>query len=385
MGKVAYERVAQLGDDDDDDDGDDDECAALTAPASSSDGDDRSTNGGKAGAADVDQRAAERLQRNAGPPPSLGASVLALIRLAYPMAASSFLDGLTRQLTIMMVGHIGSTELGAATLGTMTCNVTGFSLCFGGMSALDTLASQAFGAKNYPLVGIWSQRGLLCLTAIGIPISCVWAFATDDILHALGVGDEETIALSVLFARYMIIGFWPTLFSRVLQGFLRSQRIVRPVMYCSMVGGVVTASISWVWVEQFGFIGAPLAQGFGSWFNFLLLLGVTRWRGLHEKCWGGWSWEATHSLGIVAKLGLAGMASTMGQWWSWVRASHPPVSSVVATQARSSLTPNQVTACFSPRISHGAAIAAGDRRWLRRHARTNLAGCALVHHQPRIL
>ena len=63
--------------------------------------------------------------------------------------------------------HAGATYHGAATLGTMTVNVTGYSLCFGGMSALDTLASQAFGAQNFPLVGVWAQRGALMLAIMG--------------------------------------------------------------------------------------------------------------------------------------------------------------------------------------------------------------------------
>ena len=83
------------------------------------------------------------------------------------------------------------------------------------------------------------------LAILAVPITCVWCFATDDVLHALGVGDDETIALAVSFTRWSVFGFWPTLASRVLQGFLRAQRIVKPVMYCSSFAGLVTASISW--------------------------------------------------------------------------------------------------------------------------------------------
>ena len=68
---------------------------------------------------------------------------------------------------------------------------------------------------------------------------------------------------------------------------------------------------------QFGFIGAPLAQAFGAWFNLLLTLWYVRHKGLHEKCWGGWDSECLHGWGTMARLGMAGMASTMGQWWSW--------------------------------------------------------------------
>ena len=41
------------------------------------------------------------------------------------------------------VGHIGAAELGAVALGTMWVNISGLSIVFGGMGALDTLCSQA--------------------------------------------------------------------------------------------------------------------------------------------------------------------------------------------------------------------------------------------------
>ena len=62
-----------------------------------------------------------------------------IFKLAWPMAASAMLDQVARQVTSMLVGHIGPLFLGAATIGLMFVNVTGFSLCFGGMSSMDTL------------------------------------------------------------------------------------------------------------------------------------------------------------------------------------------------------------------------------------------------------
>jgi MATE family multidrug resistance protein len=285
------------------------------APLQTGDNDDADAEPAETGgllAEDEDVTEEEKLARNAGPPPTRCEAVTGIYKLAYPMTISSVLDNVTRQITVMMVGHLGPTYLGAATLGTMTCNVTGYSLCFGGMSALDTLASQAFGAQNYRLVGVWAQRGALMLALMGIPISLLWWTATDDVLHLLGVGDDETISLAVQFTRWQILGFWPTLASRVLQGFLRAQRVVKPVMYCSSIGGLLTASVSWIWVQQFGFIGAPLAQAFGAWLNLGLLWGFCVWRGVHKKCWGGWTTEALRGWGHMAKLGMAGMASTMG-------------------------------------------------------------------------
>jgi MATE family multidrug resistance protein len=56
--------------------------------------------------------------------------------------------------------------IGAATLGSMMCNITGYSVLYGMGTALDSLLSQAYGAKSYSLVGLYAQRAMvrdLCL------------------------------------------------------------------------------------------------------------------------------------------------------------------------------------------------------------------------------
>ena len=72
---------------------------------------------------------------------------LFIFKLAYPMVLASMAEQLSKQTTSMLVGHLSPVYLGAATMGLMFVNVTGISLCYGGMSSLDTLCSQAFGAK----------------------------------------------------------------------------------------------------------------------------------------------------------------------------------------------------------------------------------------------
>ena len=55
----------------------------------------------------------------------------------------------TQQLTMILIGHEGVRELGAVAMGNMWVSCTGMMFVFGGMSALDTLAAQAYGAGNY--------------------------------------------------------------------------------------------------------------------------------------------------------------------------------------------------------------------------------------------
>ena len=85
-----------------------------------------------------------------------------MMAIAVSTAISAIIRSGTQQVTIILVGHLGAAELGAVAMGSLWVNISGTSIIFGGMSSLDTLASQAYGAKNFHLVGLWTQRMVTC-------------------------------------------------------------------------------------------------------------------------------------------------------------------------------------------------------------------------------
>ena len=69
----------------------------------------------------------------------------------------------------------------------MYSNITGLSIGFGITLGLSTLCSQAYGAKNYFLVGVWAQRGALMLTFIMCPvIISLWIWASAPVFKLIG-------------------------------------------------------------------------------------------------------------------------------------------------------------------------------------------------------
>ncbi len=67
---------------------------------------------------------------------------------------------------IVSIGHRSTAELAAATLGSMTASVTGYSILLGMMSALDSMLPQAWGGPDSQkkLVGLWTLRMAVILT-----------------------------------------------------------------------------------------------------------------------------------------------------------------------------------------------------------------------------
>eukprot|EP00128_Syssomonas_multiformis_P014961 Colp12_sorted_trinity150504_noHs@14191 len=112
--------------------------------------------------------------------PVLRVEWLALFQLTWPVVLTFVLEMSPGIVSVAFVGHLpGQLYLDASALATMFSNVTGLSIGFGLTTALDTLASQANGAKNYKLIGVYVQRGLLIIALACVPIWAVNWWAAD--------------------------------------------------------------------------------------------------------------------------------------------------------------------------------------------------------------
>ena len=60
--------------------------------------------------------------------------------------------------SVISIGHISTLALAAATLGSMTASVTGYSIVQGFTSTLDTLLPPAWTSDKPHMVGLWTQR-----------------------------------------------------------------------------------------------------------------------------------------------------------------------------------------------------------------------------------
>ena len=168
------------------------------------------------------------------------------------------------------------------------------------------------GSKRADEVCLWhrTQRGVLMLSLIMFPIIIVvWLFASGPVFRMLGL-DEETAGLATDYCRINCFGLWPMLITRCIQGFLRSQRIVRPVMWCGGLSSLVTTLFCFWAIDEYSFYGAPMGIVFGSWLNLGLLLIYCKTTGVHHKCWGGWTKAALEDLGMLTKLAAAGSNHT---------------------------------------------------------------------------
>jgi len=226
-------------------------------------------------------------------------------------------------LAAVFVGHLDDAVLlSAAVLANSLYNVTGLSLIVGLSSGSETLSGQAYGARNYRMLGVVLQRALLICCAACVPITLLW-LRVDGLLGAL----RQPPAIALRAGRYLRL-ISPTLYISVLQEcvrrYLLAQRVVRPGMVITAVSTLLSPLYSYALMYRWrlGLDGAAYAFNLSQATSAALLLGYTlardrRLRGTPEQTWFGWSWACFDGWKTYLAYGLPATAMLCAEWWAF--------------------------------------------------------------------
>lgn len=187
-------------------------------------------------------------------------------------------------------------------------------------SALETLCGQAYGAKQYNMLGIYLQRSWLVLFSTSLLLLPLFVFAT-PILELIGTS-KAVAEVSGVVAVWLIPLHLSFPFQFTLQRFLQSQLKLAVVACVSGAALLIHVIVSWVFVYRlrFGVVGIALTIDFSWWVSVLCLFGYTVGGGCTET-WTGFSSEAFTGLMDFFKLSIAS-----GVMLSWVHFGSLPIS-----------------------------------------------------------
>ncbi|CAN6164065.1 unnamed protein product [Urochloa humidicola] len=237
--------------------------------------------------------------------------------LAGPLIAGALLQNVIQMISVMYVGHLGELPLAGASMANSFTSVTGLTVLLGMASALDTLCGQAYGARQYSLLGIYKQRAMLLLTLVSIPLAVIW-FYTGDILLMFGQ-DADIAAEAGAYARWMI----PALFAYGLLQchvrFLQTQNVVQPVMVSAGATAACHLVVCWLLVYALGMgsKGAALSNAISYWLNVAVLAVYVRVSSVCKETWTGFSTEAFHDALSFFRLGIPSALMVCLEMWSF--------------------------------------------------------------------
>lgn len=256
--------------------------------------------------------------------PALKRELIAIFNMAWPISATGALQMLFVLMAISFVGVTGERPLAVTGLGTMFFNVSGLSVVIGLASALDTFASQFYGAAQYRLVGVALQRSLVVCAVACMPIYMLWFF-TSELLEMFGI--EHSLALEVSsFVRVLSFGLIPAFVFDCLRKYLTCQGLVNPALY-SILAAIAIHYILLTLLVHYGLfssavIGGAVALAIGN-FTCALLLSLWIYKtGIWRKTWVldpgtwyGWTWECCEHIPDYLRIALPSAGSICLEWW----------------------------------------------------------------------
>ncbi|XP_060670533.1 protein DETOXIFICATION 16-like [Ziziphus jujuba] len=183
--------------------------------------------------------------------------------------------------------------------------------------ALETLSGQAYGAKQYHMLGIHMQRAMFVLLIVSIPLAVIWA-NTRSILTLLGQ-DAEISAEAGQCARIMIPSIFAYGLLQCFIRFLQTQNIVFPMMLSCGITTLIHMILCWILVLKSGLgnRGAALANSISYWINVLLLGLYVKFSSSRAKSWTGFSKESLQNIPTFLKLAIPSAVMVCLEMWSF--------------------------------------------------------------------
>ncbi|OWZ21801.1 Multidrug/Oligosaccharidyl-lipid/Polysaccharide (MOP) Flippase transporter [Phytophthora megakarya] len=258
------------------------------------------------------------------PKPQTKEEVKLLLKLVGPVMITTVLEFLPGFVAVSLAGNLESPYaqhyIDAATFSIMLINLTSFSVGLGLASALDTLCSQAYGAKRLEKIGVYFQTGMVVLGAILMPVFAINWF-TEDVLLSLGQ-DAAVARLSGQFSRYMLIGIPFLYIYELLRKVLQAQNIMTPLVIIAAVGNAVNVAAGYglAYHTSLGFNGIAIGCSLGNIVLPLMFVPYFLWRPHHLKQWWIHPWDFKAAMGYVRvflRLGIPGMAMLVMEMWAF--------------------------------------------------------------------
>ena len=111
-------------------------------------------------------------------------------------------------------------------------------------SALETLCGQAFGAKQYPLLGVHLQRAFCVLAISALPCGVLW-YNMEALLLLIGQTPAVSHMASV-YLRCLLPALAANVFIQPIVRFLQAQAITLPMAVCAATVLLLHVPINWL-------------------------------------------------------------------------------------------------------------------------------------------
>ncbi|CAD5114548.1 DgyrCDS3666 [Dimorphilus gyrociliatus] len=206
---------------------------------------------------------------------------------------------LIQPISLMFCGHLGKTDLAAASLAIsviyIVCVSVGRGLAFGA----DTYFSQLYGGTNKKLVGLYLQKCFFLILLTCFPIVAI--FLNIQSLLLLLKQDAEVSAKVQQYVLY----FSPGILNRVIAN----------LIIC-IISCVINAILHYglVYQAKMGIIGSAISLALTYYLTTFQLFAYIWGCRIYRETWDGWTWDCLKKWGPISKTAALSIFMTVLFW-----------------------------------------------------------------------
>ncbi|XAR62036.1 hypothetical protein NMG60_11016616 [Bertholletia excelsa] len=241
--------------------------------------------------------------------------IKAIGKISGPTAITGLVLYSRAMISMLFLGYLGELELAGGSLSIGFANITGYSVISGLAMGMEPICGQAYGAKQWKLLGLTLQRTILLLLTTSIPISFLW-LNMKQILLWCGQ-DEEISSTAHTFIFFAIPDLLFLSLLHPLRIYLRTQGITLPLTYCSVISVLLHVPLNFILVVYFkmGIAGVAIAMVWTNLNLFLLLCSFIYFSGVYKDSWVNPSWDCLRGWSNLLKLAVPTCVSVCLEWW----------------------------------------------------------------------
>uniref|UniRef100_A0A0C9RWW2 Protein DETOXIFICATION n=1 Tax=Wollemia nobilis TaxID=56998 RepID=A0A0C9RWW2_9CONI len=225
--------------------------------------------------------------------------------LSWAAVIVSIFNFMLSAISQMFAGHLGELELAGASIANVGIQGLAYGIMLGMASAVQTVCGQAYGAKQYSMMGIICQKSMVIMTATALLLAFLYWYAA-PVLSAIGQS-KDIAAAGGVFARGLIPQLFAFALNCPMQRFLQAQNIVAPLAYIAVGTFCLHILMTWLAVDKLGFglLGAALVLSLSWWILVVTTASYIFFSPSCKKTWTGFSLKAFTGLWPYFKLTVA--------------------------------------------------------------------------------
>lgn len=216
---------------------------------------------------------------------------------------------------MLFLGYLGELELAGGSLSIGFANITGYSVISGLAMGMEPICGQAYGAKQWKLLGLTLQRTVVLLLSTSIPISFMW-LNMKTILLWCGQ-DHQISSVAQTFILFSIPDLFFLSLLHPLRIYLRTQSITLPLTYCSAISVLLHVPLNFILVVKLkmGISGVAIAMVWTNLNLFIFLFAFVYFSGVYKDSWVFPSMDCLRGWSSLLALSIPTCISVCLEWW----------------------------------------------------------------------